>query len=84
MKIPQEFDPGKFLRAYNKANTVTLQKFLLEATHIIGSSKKETSLSQLKHMELIEKTNLGKKPIKVVGTSCCIFSKTNWIRNICY
>ena len=80
MAIPQEYDPAKFLRAYRKADTVTLQKFLLDATQIISSSRKETSLSQLKHLELIEKTNMGKKPIKVVGTSCYIFKKDNWLR----
>ena len=80
MSIPKEYDPDKFLRAYKKADTATVQKFLLDATNIISSSKKQATLSQLKRMELIEKSNLGKKPIKVVGTSCFIFKKTNCLR----
>ena len=42
------------------------------------------TLAQLKKIELIEKQGTLSKRIVMVGKSCFLFTKENWLRKICY
>ena len=42
------------------------------------------SLAQLKKIELIERQGTLSKKIQMVGKSCFLFTKENWLRKICY